>query len=275
MLDADLFNPPCESVHTNRPQDSGRTPHPMTKIRLIIDPPATGPWNMAIDEVLAHSAAERGVNTLRFYSWDPPTLSLGYFQRATDRQTHMSSSTCAWVRRTSGGGAILHDRELTYSFATATPVSDRGESTQQYDLFHDSLLEVLTAWNVRARRCAKIEVQDDQPEPFLCFERRACGDVLLGDAKIGGSAQRRRRGAMSQHGSVLLKQSEFAPELPGILELTSVSIEYDDLVDRRSSALIQRLGGAVDSAEYTGEELEQAKSLVHNKFGAETWNAKR
>ncbi len=127
MLDAASFNPPCESVHTSRPQDSGRTPHPMTKIRLIIDPPATGPWNMAIDEVLAHSAAERGVNTLRFYSWDPPTLSLGYFQRATDRQTHISSSTCAWVRRTSGGGAILHDRELTYSFATATPVGDRGQ----------------------------------------------------------------------------------------------------------------------------------------------------
>ncbi len=230
---------------------------------------------MAIDEVLAHSAAERGVNTLRFYSWDPPTLSLGYFQRATDRQTHISSSTCAWVRRTSGGGAILHDRELTYSFATATPVGDRGESTQQYDLFHDSLLEVLTAWNVRARRCAKIEVQDDQPEPFLCFERRTCGDVLLGDAKIGGSAQRRRRGAMAQHGSVLLKQSRFTPELPGILELASVSIEYDDLVDRWSSELIQRLGGAIDSTEYTCEELEQAKSLVYNKFGAEAWNAKR
>ena len=57
-------------------------------MRLIFDPPASGAWNMAIDEVLAQSAAAHGVTTLRFYSWDPPTLSLGYFQQAAERNEH-------------------------------------------------------------------------------------------------------------------------------------------------------------------------------------------
>jgi hypothetical protein len=84
-------------------------------IRLIIDPPQNGAWNMAVDEALLLDAIEDGSATLRFYQWSEPTLSLGYFQRYADRNQHHASRNCAIVRRQSGGGAILHDRELTYS----------------------------------------------------------------------------------------------------------------------------------------------------------------
>src|SRR5689334_21696416 len=89
----------------------------MNSLRLIIDPPRQGSMNMAIDDALLESAAEAGVATLRLYQWSEPTLSLGYFQAAAERKTHQPSLTCALVRRASGGGAILHDRELTYSLA--------------------------------------------------------------------------------------------------------------------------------------------------------------
>ena len=83
--------------------------------RLIIDRPLPGAWNMAVDEALLLDASENGSASLRFYGWNAPTLSLGYFQRYDDRDLHAASRDCAVVRRQTGGGAILHDRELTYS----------------------------------------------------------------------------------------------------------------------------------------------------------------
>src|SRR6188474_2624923 len=89
----------------------------MDTLRLIVDPPASGAWNMAVDEALLETAAISGLATLRFYTWQEPTLSLGYFQSAVDRDHHPDGRDCPLVRRASGGGAIIHDRELTYSIA--------------------------------------------------------------------------------------------------------------------------------------------------------------
>ena len=81
---------------------------------------------MAVDEALLLDAAENGIATLRFYEWSEPTLSLGYFQRYDDRYSHAASRDCAIVRRQTGGGAILHDRELTYSLTL--PASHRNRA---------------------------------------------------------------------------------------------------------------------------------------------------
>jgi len=97
----------------NEPQLMAGRAHPTC--RLIVDRPAPGAWNMAVDEALLDAAVEQGVAALRFYQWSEPTLSLGYFQRHADRDSHAASHDCTLVRRQSGGGAILHDRELTYS----------------------------------------------------------------------------------------------------------------------------------------------------------------
>src|SRR5437868_3979467 len=90
---------------------------PVTALRLIIDSPGDGAWNMAVDEALLETAANTNQATLRLYQWRQPTLSLGYFQLAADRAQHAASAACLLIRRPSGGGAILHDRELTYSIA--------------------------------------------------------------------------------------------------------------------------------------------------------------
>jgi lipoate-protein ligase A len=105
----------------------------MSSARLIIDPPASGAWNMAVDEALLRSAAQRGTATLRFYQWSEPTLSLGYFQAADDRQQHFASLACPLVRRASGGGAIVHDRELTYSLAMPLSNTRTAQATRLYE----------------------------------------------------------------------------------------------------------------------------------------------
>ena len=83
--------------------------------RLLRHEPAAGAWNMAVDEVLLDRAQDHAAPCLRVYGWSEPTLSLGYFQTYSDRQQHAASQNCAAVRRLTGGGAILHDDEITYS----------------------------------------------------------------------------------------------------------------------------------------------------------------
>ncbi len=196
----------------------------MPVFRLLIDPPAPGAWNMAVDEALLESATAGGSGALRLYQWNPATLSLGYFQAAADRESHAASRECPLVRRASGGGAILHDRELTYSIVLPQPAANALSATALYNSIHESLVAALVELGIPAVLHCPSAHQVSGPrqtaaEPFLCFQRRTRGDVLCQGAKIVGSAQRRRRGAVLQHGSILLARSPQAPELPGIEDL--------------------------------------------------------
>src|SRR6476660_1233785 len=102
---------------------------------------------MAVDEVLLIDTAEHNTATLRFYSWSEPTLSLGYFQRYADRQYHAASSACAVVRRQTGGGAILHDRELTYSLALPASHPLAKQNEKLYQIVHEAFVEILSSPN--------------------------------------------------------------------------------------------------------------------------------
>ena len=239
----------------------------MPTARLIIDPPASGTWNMAVDEALLESAG-RGITTLRFYQWNEPTLSLGYFQAAGEREGHAASRDCPLVRRASGGGAIVHDRELTYCLAA--PIVERfgRQANALYDTVHNTLVETLAEFGVRARLHAPAAINArPASQAFLCFQRRTRGDVLCGEAKIAGSAQRRRRGAVLQHGSILLARSPHAPELLGIGELTGIAISPGDLIAAWGPRLQACLGVAAP-AELSGRERLRADALVRDPFGA-------
>jgi lipoate-protein ligase A len=229
---------------------------------LIVDSPAPGAWNMAVDEALLLRAAEGDVGTLRFYRWSEPTLSLGYFQSQSDCRQHSASAGCAIVRRQTGGGAILHDRELTYSLTLPAGQPPVRNAEQLYRTVHGAFVAALQPLLTAAGDRWSMEVRAaDSPlpktgEPFLCFVRRARGDVLLTrtwpsdsprlpdePVKIVGSAQRRHRGAILQHGSLLLETSPFAPELPGLRDCTGLAISADQLI----SELASRIGQALES----------------------------
>lgn len=247
----------------------------MSATRLLLDPPAPGAWNMAVDEALLEAAAAEGTTTLRFYAWSEPTLSLGYFQTAADRSLHEASRDCPLVRRASGGGAILHDRELTYSIALPTRGRFGDQAKALYDAFHQTLIEALTTFAVHASLCET--AAGVQPEPFLCFQRHTRGDVLIGTHKIAGSAQRRNRGALLQHGSILFDRSNHAPELPGASDLSppALPLTNDSLIAAWLPLLAGRLGCHFERQELSSAQRQQVTEIVAARFAQPAWNARR
>jgi lipoate-protein ligase A len=271
---------------------------PPIPCRLLIDPASGGAWQMAVDEALLETAAAGGGAVLRFYQWSEPTLSLGYFQSSAQRSTHRATRDCPLVRRQTGGGAILHDLELTYSLAVADDRRCLGNGSRLYDVVHTALVDVLASLGIDARLSdGPLALPDDAPngqatssrnrnnfaernraahrEPFLCFQRRARGDVVVGEAKVCGSAQRRHNRAVLQHGSLLLAASGLTPELPGLKELTGKSWDLAFLRDSWTRELATRLGLALVEAGLSAAELDRARTLAVEKYDAACWNRRR
>jgi lipoate-protein ligase A len=246
--------------------------------RLLFDPPNSGAWNMAVDEVLLDRAGREQTWTLRFYEWLEPTVSLGYFQDCASRFNHPASRDCPLVRRPTGGGAIVHDQELTYAlFAPAVDPLAR-DSHGLYRAVHSALVRVLAALGVETRM-HEVELGSGagprRQEPFLCFERRSAGDLLVGASKVGGSAQRRRSGAVLQHGSFLLRRSPAAPELPGIEDLCPRFQGRPDWRSLASSEILAWLKPAVSIEPLSDAERRAAAVLVRDKYGNPAWNGRR
>jgi lipoate-protein ligase A len=257
--------------------NSSRSGGELQPCRLIFDEPADGAWNMAFDEALLEAAAAQGGWTLRFYGWSTPTLSLGYFQRWEDRRQHAASLACPCVRRSSGGGAIVHDMELTYSLVVPGSLRLPLLPATLYELVHQALAESLhDLANVAAvlHESTPHGVSPER-EPFLCFQRRANGDLLIGSAKIAGSAQRRLQGAVLQHGSVLLHVSAAAPELPGLSAVSPVAVSSEDLRTAWSVRLGTAFGLKYMAAEDLQSERQRAAELLKCKYGSEGWNRRR
>lgn len=244
---------------------------------LIIDDTAnSGPWNMAVDEALLEAvAAETRGLTLRWYRWTPATVSLGYFQAAADRDEHQVSRVAPWVRRLSGGGAIVHDHELTYSLICPATLEWARDSLRLYRAVHGALVETLVMLGISATMYEPTGDRPDSPEPFLCFQRRAAGDVLVAGHKICGSAQRRRHGAVLQHGSLLLRQSAAAPELPGLAELAPQPFDAEQLALAWRDVLARRLKLRYEPSTLTTDEQCRAEELAAEKFASSAWNDRR
>ena len=208
---------------------------PESVCRVIVDlEPLAGAVNMAIDGALLRAAVEQpAAPVVRIYRWSEPTISLGYFQKYNTSLANEALERCPRVRRLTGGGAILHHHELTYSCVIPRTHPMRYEPVRLYDVVHHTISQVLKSCGANVGFREKFPMLNpgrgisgrDQSEPFLCFLRSdprdlaAVGNVNAGHPKITGSAQRRRRGTILQHGSILLKSSALLPEMPGILNL--------------------------------------------------------
>ncbi len=266
--------------------------------RLLIDPPQSGDWNMALDEALLNEAAEPGLATLRFYEWAEPTLTLGYFQTHADRRRHVASRELPLVRRATGGGALIHHHELTYSLALPPVHPLAADAERLYDAVHGVIVDWLNeqiAENVEAsaKLCQRSDQLSRHEQPFLCFQRRSRGDLLIdvglggeravplpethdGHFKVCGSAQRRRAGAVLQHGGILLAASPFSPELPGISDLTGWNPTNATIIEQLSRRLASRLRLSISEPCGLASELAiVAGEICESKFRTIDWNRRR
>jgi lipoate-protein ligase A len=229
---------------------------------------------MAADEVLLESAAE-GVATLRFYGWAQPTLSLGYFQPESARHVHEPLGALPFVRRPTGGQILVHHHEVTYALAlpSGNPWRRNAEKVcawleRMHLVIADALRELgvhtdLATGSVAARGTA------------LCFLQPTAGDVLIGVHKIVGSAQRRRRGALLQHGAVLLAASAHAPMLPGIQELSGLCLSDQHVSSAISRRFSERFSCRLLPADWSPRERDRIAELTRAQYTQPAWNLKR
>jgi lipoate-protein ligase A len=261
-----------------------------TVCRLIIDPePKSGPWNMAVDEALLTSAVVHGRCTVRIYGWNEATLSLGYFQPAESARQIAEFTSLPIVRRLTGGGAILHHHELTYSVTLPPGHTLANPHEQLYNRVHEQFVAVLWEFGIHSGQRSAVS---DQPETattgrrigensadaFLCFGRGDPHDVVFRGHKILGSAQRRRRGAVLQHGSLLLRRSDHAPQHPGLFDLAEsqpsrawTPIEEAILADRLATAVGEVLAQSPGRFSLEDEELRLATDLSATKYSRLDW----
>jgi lipoate-protein ligase A len=229
---------------------------------------------MAADHALLESAAQ-GVATLRFYAWTEPTLSLGYFQPESARHIREPLAGLPFVRRPTGGQILVHDHEMTYALALPSGHPWRPEA------------EKVSAWLGRmhlviADALRSLGVQTDvstgsvaERGETLCFLQPVAGDVLIGAHKIAGSAQRRRRGALLQHGAVLMAASAHAPMLPGIQELTGLCLSKQDLCNAISRQFSQHFSCPLLPGDLSPSERNRINVLARTQYTQPAWNLKR
>ncbi len=243
----------------------------MNTVRLLPFESLSGVGNMAADEAMLESAAH-GVASFRFYTWTEPTLSLGYFQPSADRLTRPSS---AWVRRSTGGAGILHDpaHEITYSFAL--PPGDAWQPAGESWLCraHHLLQDTFRIFGVETR--AVICGEEQKLGPVLCFLHQTPADLLANGSKVVGSAQRKLRGCLLQHGSILLSRSPLAPELPGIAELAGVRVDPLHLRFQVLKRIYDAFGATMFQEPWTAEEIAERERIEREKYGTSEWNEKR
>lgn len=202
----------------------------MTHLRVFIDGNHSGHENMAIDEALLEGDEHC---VLRLYGWEPAALSLGHFQVEDERELQpFRDAGIDVVRRITGGGAILHAHELTYSLCGNVGEGPfAGGVEDSYTLVHEAWIRALSTFGVAAHHANSAPRSLRHVEqPFLCFSRSTKWDVIADGAKLIGSAKRERRGRALQHGSIVLRRHALGGPTAALDALAPAPIARADLV---------------------------------------------
>jgi len=269
--------------------------------RLVVTEPLSGPMNMAVDEAVMWAHREGLVPpTLRFYTWRPATLTIGYFQ-SLHREVDVPAVRRAGydlVRRLTGGRAVLHADEITYSVIIRQELLP-GSVLATYRLLSRGLVMGLQALGVPAEVVAA-RAQGGRGSTAACFDAPARYELTAGGKKLVGSAQTRRRGVLLQHGSIpftfdLDQVNLLLPGREGVdvarwraalrRTLARKATSIGEFVQPRPSftetlqALVQGFANALEleleAVPLTPAEWEHAERLAREKYSTEEWNARR
>ena len=261
--------------------------------RVLSHGPQDGAWNMATDEAIAQAVGAGQVPaTVRFYAWGAPTVSLGCLQAT---QGAIAQAVCrergvGVVRRPTGGRAVLHHDELTYSVCVPRDdFWDRADVTESFRLLGAGLVAGLRRLGVSATLGARDNARSAEARASACFLMRRMPAVLVAEKKLVGSAQRRWDGVLLQHGSLLLgidlemHQAVFPdwPRNASYGDVTSLKALLSKLPSRSDmeQALLE---GWADILHVTGcpgdltaDERDAAERLVSERYANPAWTWRR
>jgi lipoate-protein ligase A len=272
--------------------------------RLIVDAePRSGAANMAIDQAIAEAcAAGSALPTLRFYQWAPPAVSLGRHQHLTDIDCDRAAALgYDVVRRSTGGRAILHTDELTYS--VAAPESEprvAGGVIESYMRLSNALVLALHRLGVTHAQKAGGNVRAGPDVSAACFEVPSAYEIVVEGRKLMGSAQSRRAGYVLQHGSLPLvgdiarlvavlsleesaraalsaELSERACTLAGALSISedAPALHFHGLAETFAGAFADELAIEFKPSLLSAGEVRRSAELIRTQFAAESWTAHR
>jgi lipoyl(octanoyl) transferase len=265
--------------------------------RIIRSEPADGAWNMAVDEaILLEIGAGRTLPTLRLYSWQPACLSLGFSQSIKDvNLPELKKYGWTIVRRPTGGRAILHTDELTYS--VIAPLSNpqvAGSVLESYRRLSKALLNTLIILGLDAQSDIHSETSQTGNGP-VCFEVPSNYEITVGGKKLIGSAQARRVDGVLQHGSLplygdltritrALNYRDEATRIQAAQRLldhaatvemvTGRIVTLPQAADAFETAFHESLGLELEPGNLTDDELKRVDELVNTKYANSTWTAR-
>ncbi|PFI65119.1 octanoyltransferase [Priestia megaterium] len=261
-------------------------------------------YNMALDEALLewHSKGEIPP-TIRFYGWNPPTLSIGYFQKAEKEINFdkVKELGLGFVRRPTGGRGVLHDEELTYSVIVSEEYPNMPKTvTEAYRVISEGLLEGFRSLGLEAYfaipRSEEEKNSLKNPRSSVCFDAPSWYELVVEGRKIAGSAQTRQKGVILQHGSILLEidedklfsvfnypndrvkermQRAFRSKAVAINAIAGRKISIEEAKEAFYKGFASALD--IDLEPYTLSEEEETyvEELARTKYGSDEWNFKR
>ena len=269
----------------------------MNQWRLLYTPPSSGAWNMAVDEsILEHIHRGESQPTLRLYAWNPPCLSLGHAQSFADvDMARVKANGWEVVRRVTGGRAILHTDELTYSVTGSTeePVL-AGGVLESYNRLAQALLFAIRELGLPVEM--KEHVLDGHPAALnlnpVCFEVPSTYEITVSGKKLIGSAQARKKEGVLQHGSLpltgdltricqaLVFKDETAREIAAqrlltrattVESVSGVETDWETAAQALVKGFEAQLGIQFERGEMSVSESQRAEELVMEKYAHPSW----
>ena len=259
--------------------------------------------NMAIDEAILQLHSEGKVPpTIRFYGWDPATLSIGYFQQA-EKEINLEALEqygLGFVRRPTGGRAVLHDQELTYSVIVAEDHPQMPTSvTEAYRIISTGLLQGFRDLGLDAYFSTPNAEENEalkNPRSAVCFDAPSWYELVVEGRKVAGSAQTRQKGVILQHGSILLDIDEdmlfdvfkypseqvkermkrgFSKKAVAINQLRSTPATIEEVKQSFQRGFAEGFHIQLEESTLTQEELELVEELVQTKYTTKEWNYRK
>ncbi|WHX99283.1 biotin/lipoate A/B protein ligase family protein [Neobacillus sp. DY30] len=261
-------------------------------------------FNMALDEALLDWHSEGKIPpVIRFYGWEPATLSIGYFQKV-EKEIDLEAVKAhglGFVRRPTGGRGVLHEHELTYSVIVSEEHPEMPKTvTEAYRVISEGILKGFHQLGLEAYFAVPRTDEErsalKNPRSAVCFDAPSWYELVVEGRKVAGSAQTRQKGVILQHGSILLDldedklfslfkypservkdrmRSAFKNKAVAINEISPRRITLEEAKEAFYKGFAEGLNIKLESYQLSEEELAYVNRIAKERYESDEWNFKR